>query len=314
MDIVHTPVLLKAVLDTLVPRSERPFMLDGTLGEGGHAEAFLSRYPSLRLLGLDADPEILKTSRERLSRFGDRVAIENVFSFDYLETYPNDLPQPDLMLFDLGISMFHYEKSGRGFAFRTDEPLDMRISPSLPRTAADIVNESAESALADLIFQNGEERYSRGIARAIIRERSIAPIRTSGRLAEVVASAVPAAYRRGPIHPATRTFQALRIAVNGELDRLPVLLERAVGLLAPGGRVGVITFHSLEDRIVKRFFAEKGKDSRSSPGEPESGFMKVLNIVTKKPIVAEEAEILSNPSSRSAKLRVAEKLPQGIAS
>ncbi|MBQ9627389.1 MAG: 16S rRNA (cytosine(1402)-N(4))-methyltransferase RsmH, partial [Treponema sp.] len=255
---VHTPVLLAECLEELSPRGEpyeeNAFMIDSTLGEGGHSEAFLKMYPGLKICGLDADKAIQARARERLSVFGDRMSFYNGWFNDFYSNYPQDLPRPNLILFDLGISIFHYELSGRGFSFRNDEPLDMRLDPSKGRSAADIVNESSERDLADLIYLYGEEKLSRRIAKSIVDARASARIESSAALAQIISDAVGGRYAREKIHPATRTFQALRIAVNDELGHLPRALFDAFNDLAVGGKMGVITFHSLEDRIVKNFF------------------------------------------------------------
>jgi 16S rRNA (cytosine1402-N4)-methyltransferase len=209
----------------------------------------------------------------------------------------------------LGVSFFHHEKSGRGFSFRYDEKLDMRIDTSTGISAADLIARYPEKDLADLIYANGEERYSRRIAKAVAEAKSNGAIGSSAVLAEIVEGAVPPAYRNGPMHPATRTFQALRIAVNGELSRLPDLLRAAFRILEPGGRTGVISFHSLEDRIVKNFFREKNRDCICPPEAPicKCGGQRELTILTGKGIKPGEEEIRRNPPSRSARFRAVEK-------
>jgi 16S rRNA (cytosine1402-N4)-methyltransferase len=315
VDFVHTPVLLEEVIQYLAPRNAGELMWDATLGEGGHAFAFLSRFPDLRLIGIDADAEIQRTARERLSEFGNRVGFYTGWSHDFFAEagVASDATgvsaRPDTILIDLGVSSFHYEKSGRGFSFRKDEPLDMRIGTGRGPSAAELVARLSERELADLIYQNAEERYSRRIARAIVEARRHGAITGSLALAELVRAAVPRqGYGRG-MHPATRTFQALRIAVNGELERLPELLEKALAALKPGGRLGVISFHSGEDRIVKNFFRDRSRGSISDVEEPivKDGGQRVLKLLTRKPVVPAEEEIRSNPPSRSAKLRVVEK-------
>jgi 16S rRNA (cytosine1402-N4)-methyltransferase len=310
MDIVHTPVLLEECVQYLAPRSDGELMVDATLGEGGHSFAFLTRFPTLKIIGVDADPAIQAVARERLALFGDRIHFYNGWSHDFFADLPADIKRPDTVLIDLGISLFHYEKSGRGFSFRKDEPLDMRIDPSSPRSAADLVATLSEKNLADLIFNFAEERLSRRIAHAIVAARARGRIETTASLAAIIDSAVPAAYRRGPIHPATRTFQALRIAVNGELDRLLELLEAALRALDGGGRLGVITFHSLEDRIVKNFFREKNKDCTCPVEAPRCTCKgrRSVTILTRKAIGPSEDEARRNPPSRSAKFRAVEKV------
>ena len=258
MEIVHTPVLLRECLDFLSPVGEpyekNAFMIDSTLGEGGHTNAFLSKYPELKICGVDADSVIQQRAKERLSCFGDRIRFFNGWFNDFYSSYPAEMPKPDLILFDLGISVFHYEKSNRGFSFRYDETLDMRLNENGTVSAFDIVNSYSEKDLADLIFLYGEEKLSRRIASAIVEARSVSEISSSKSLAEIIYNCVPEKYRHGAIHPATRTFQALRIAANDELGHLPKALFDAFNCLNVGGKMGVITFHSLEDRIVKNFF------------------------------------------------------------
>ncbi|HOX32274.1 MAG TPA: 16S rRNA (cytosine(1402)-N(4))-methyltransferase RsmH [Spirochaetales bacterium] len=319
---VHVPVMLEEVLGFLEPPRPESLMLDCTLGEGGHAEAFLGRYPGLRYLGLDADPEIQAKARERLAPFAGRVEFRLGY-FDELLAAMGEggepAPRPDLVLFDLGVSMHHFVEAGRGFAYSSDEPLDMRLSPEAPRSAAELLAEEGEEEIARVIFEYGEERLSRRIARAIVEARRSGPVATSGRLAELVRAAVPPSYRHGRIHPATRTFQALRIAVNDELGRAERGIARAAGLLAPGGTMAVISFHSLEDRIVKRLFrALAGKaipGSIPGPAEPipQVGGAGSFELVTKKPVEPSGEEAARNPASRSAKLRVIRKLGDDVA-
>jgi 16S rRNA (cytosine1402-N4)-methyltransferase len=314
--------MLDEVLAYLVPQRSGSLLADCTLGEGGHAQAFLERYPELRCIGIDADRRIQARARERLARFGERAGFLSGYFDEILAEWAGGAP--DLVLFDLGISMYHFAEAERGFGWGKDEPLDMRLSDEAPRSAAEILATEREEELARLIFEYGEERFSRRIAGAIVEARRKATIATSGRLAELVTAAVPASYRHGRIHPATRTFQALRIAVNDELGRAERGIRLAVGLLAPKGRIGVISFHSLEDRIAKNVFRElagKGNPAASSipgrhrpiseAGERESG--PCLELVTKKPIEPSAEEIARNPASRSAKLRVARKIGPGKA-
>jgi 16S rRNA (cytosine1402-N4)-methyltransferase len=306
--IVHQPVLLKEVMSLLVPPADGGLFVDATLGEGGHTLAFLQHYPRLSVIGVDADPVILAAARERLQPFADRVRFVNSWYSDFFADYAEPAA-PDLVLMDLGISMYHFEGSGRGFSFSRDEDLDMRLSPGLAMSAADIVNTSGASELAGILHSFGEERFARQIAARLVREREHGPITTSSRLAALVAAAVPPSHRHGRIHPATRTFQALRIAVNRELEQIEAGLADAIRVLAPEGRVGVISFHSLEDRIVKRTFREKSRDCTCPPEWPicQCGGKSELRLLTTKPLTASEEELSSNPASRSAKLRVAQK-------
>ena len=296
MQILHYPVMHEEVLSSLpLEQDKNTILIDCTTGEGGHTSLFLSKYPNLTVIGLDRDKEIQKKAIERLKPFSNRFIPVNTWFDTYLEEAESE--SANAILFDLGISMFHYEESMRGFSFRKDEKLDMRLDSSQSLSAKTIVNEYPETELANVIYRYGEERYSRRIARAIVEARKDSKIESSDVLASIIFSAVPKEYRYGRIHPATRTFQALRIEVNKELDRISPALDNAIRVLKPGGRVAVITFHSLEDRIVKWFFKDEEKKSDSR-----------IRILTKKPIVPGEKECIENAPSRSAKLRVVEKV------
>ena len=314
MKIVHTPVLLQECLDYLSPVGEayenNALMIDSTLGEGGHTFNFLSKYPNLTVIGVDADKNIQAKARERLSQFGERIHFYNGWFDDFYNNYPSEYEKPNLVLFDLGISVYHYEESERGFSFRYDEKLDMRLNPDREKSAADLVNELTEEKLANLIYLYGEEKLSRRIAHAIVTARQGGRIESSKSLAQIIWDAVPANYRYGNIHPATRTFQALRIAVNGELERLPRSLHAAFGCLKEGGKMGVITFHSLEDRIVKNYFRNLGKKCVCPPeiAKCRCGGKQCAEILTRKPVEPGVEEIKVNSPSRSAKLRVVRKL------
>lgn len=314
MEIVHTPVLLNECMQWLSPEGEpyehNALMIDSTLGEGGHTYNFLKRYEGLSVVGLDADKVIQAKAKERLSEFGERVHFFNGWFNDFYSNYPEEYDKPNLILFDLGISVFHYEKSERGFSFRYDEKLDMRLNENSDKSAADLVNELPEEKLADLIYLYGEEKLSRRIAHAIVNARNGGRIESSKALAEIIWDAVPANYRYGNIHPATRTFQALRIAVNSELKRLPSALQAAFNDLKIGGKMGVITFHSLEDRIVKNYFRNLGKQCVCPPEVAvcRCGGEACAEILTRKPVCPTEEEIKMNSPSRSAKLRVIRKL------
>jgi len=310
MEVIHTPVLLEETIKYLAPRKTGELMIDANVGEGGHSNAFLSQFPELKVIALDADAEIMKTAKERLARFGDRIQFYSGWSQDFFAEYPGDFKRPDTILMDLGISLFHYEKSGRGFSFRYDEKLDMRIDTSSGFGAAELIARLCEKELADLIYANSGERYSRRIAKAVAEAKQNSAVTSSAVLAEIVERAVPPVYRNGPFHPATKTFQALRIAVNGELSRLEDLLGAAFRLLEPGGRMGVISFHSLEDRIVKNFFREKNRDCICPPEAPicKCGGQRELTILTGKGISPGEEEIRRNPPSRSARFRAIEKI------
>jgi len=292
-------------------------MIDATLGEGGHSLEFLSRFPDLSVTGIDADSSVMEVAKQRLSGFGSRIRFFRGRSQDFFSGYfspaaGENQKRPDTILVDLGVSLFHYEKSGRGFSFRKDEELDMRIDPSRGVSAAELLARMPEKEIADILFNNAGERYSRRIAKVIVQERGRGVVSTTAALTELVERAVPAAYRHGPIHPATRTFQALRIAVNGELSGLPELLEGALEILEPMGRLGIISFHSLEDRIVKNFFKMKNRNCTCPPEAPSCvcGGRRAVNILTRKGVVAGEEEVKMNPPSRSARLRVAEKMAE----
>ena len=291
----HVPVLTAEVLQQLRPEGGGLFV-DCTVGLGGHAAALLAA-GATRLIGLDRDRDALTRARETLAPWGERVELIHA---DY-RSLPDVLdarqaPLVDGALADLGVSSMQFDEPGRGFSFQRDEPLDMRMDRSQGDTAADLVARSTEEDLANVIFQYGEERFSRRIARALVDARRETPIDTTGALAAIVRRVVP---RRGymRIDPATRTFQALRIWVNRELDGLDCFLESAVTRLRAGGRLAVITFHSLEDRIVKHTFRALAQRDGS-----------VLRVLTKKPIVPDEDEVRRNPRARSAKLRAAERI------
>jgi 16S rRNA (cytosine1402-N4)-methyltransferase len=307
MEAVHTPVLPEEVVQYLAPPESGGFGVDATLGEGGHAAWFLKRFPSFCLAGVDADEEILSRAKERLAFYGGRIRFFNCWAGDFFSAYPSELPRPDRILFDLGISLYHYEVSRRGFSFRQDEFLDMRLDTSDGKTAVELIAGLTEKELADIIYKNAEERYSRRIAAAIKKQW---PVTTTYALAGIVAASVPAKYRRGPIHPATRTFQAIRMAVNDEAEKLSAMLESALCVLKTGGRMGVISFHSGEDRLVKRFFRSRSRDYLPAEEAPinRGGSVCTVRILTPKPVTAGEEERRSNPPCRSAKFRAVEKI------
>jgi 16S rRNA (cytosine1402-N4)-methyltransferase len=301
----HLPVLYQEIIHALQPSSPGRYV-DCTLGAGGHAAGILAAgAPSALLLGLDVDPQALALARERLASFGDRARLIHE-SYARLSEVLVEIgwSTVDGVLLDLGLSSMQLDTPLRGFSFTEDAPLDMRFDPRKERTAANLVNEMDETELADIIFRYGEERNSRRIARAIVRAR---PLKTTQELAAVVAGASRVSGGRR-IHPATRTFQALRIAVNGELDALRAVLPQAVKALDRGGRLAVISFHSLEDRIVKDFVRNESRTEVPQPGQQAEGRPARLRPVTRKPITPSEAEIASNRRARSAKLRVAERI------
>jgi 16S rRNA (cytosine1402-N4)-methyltransferase len=309
----HTPVLVQSI-DSMFDLAAGPFhFVDATLGEGGYAEYFLSRYPGLTYTGVDADSAILERAKVRLSGFGNRIHYFNMWFTDFFRNFRRlDLARPDRILFDLGISKYHYEKGERGFSFQVDEPLDMRLDAKTKITATEIVNTWSVGKLTDIFSEFGEEtRFARVIARKIEWARQEKPIRTTFELVKVIKSALPPKVRyQRHIHPATKCFQALRIAVNNELANLKAVLETAFDALNGKGRLAVIAYHSLEDRIVKRFFREKNKACTCPENWPicQCDGEKEVNLLTRKPVMADEAEVASNPSSRSARLRICEKL------
>lgn len=302
----HLSVLYQEIIHALQPRPAGRYV-DGTLGAGGHARGILEACaPDGRLLGLDVDPQALALARETLAPYGERAQLVQA-SYETFAVQLSALgwDAVDGVILDLGASSMQFDRPERGFSFLQDGPLDMRFGPSAPHNAADLVNEWDERELADLIFRYGEERDSRRIARAIVKAR---PLHTTRELAAVIEAAAP---RRGAhIHPATRTFQALRIAVNEELAAVANTLPQVVAALRPGGRLAVISFHSLEDRIVKDFFREQARALVNPPYEQLYAVERpaILKEITRKPIVSSQEEIKGNPRARSAKLRVAEKL------
>ncbi len=281
--------------------------MDATLGAGGHAWGILTAAsPNGELLGLDLDPQALEIASQRLDVFRGRVTLVQA-SFTTLSAQLEKLgwKQVQGIVIDLGVSSMQLDRPERGFSFQAEGALDMRFSPDQPLSAADLVNGSSEQQLADLIWRYGEEPQARRIARAIVQAR---PLHTTLQLAEIVRRA--AGSHRQRIHPATRTFQALRIAVNAELDAIEDVLPQAVQALEPGGKLAVISFHSLEDRIVKQFFRRESRDCICPPGQPvcTCGHKASLKELTRHPVEASDAEVAENPRARSARLRVAEKI------
>ncbi len=304
----HVPVLLEEVLEGLAIRQGGVY-LDGTIGWGGHALQILQRYEGTHVIGMDRDGEALEAASRRLADYGDRVRLFHSDFRRLVEVLDEaGIGLVDGVLMDLGVSSMQLEDAGRGFSFSQDGPLDMRMNPESGVTAYEIVNTWDQKDLASLIFKYGEEKRSRSIASAIVRERDAAPITSTLRLAELI-SAVPGMSRVRNIHPATRTFQALRIEVNDELNAVKQVIPVSVKRLAPGGRLAIISFHSLEDRIVKRSFKELQNPCQCPKEFPECrcGRVSAGRVLTKRPVVPAEGEIRVNPRSRSAKLRVFEK-------
>lgn len=311
----HMPVLLEEVLAGLQPRPGGVY-IDGTVGAGGHSAAIMSLAESGRLLGLDVDPTALRLAGERLRSYIEAGQVALVRSnFERLDEVAEaeGFGEADGVLLDLGVSSMQLDTAERGFSFRAEGPLDMRLDPDGPQTAADLVNTLPEGELANLIYKYGEEPQSRRIARRIVEARGRSPIETTSQLEAIVYGALGgrvAGRTRNPIHPATKTFQALRIAVNEELRLLERGLEAAVRVLKPGGRLAVISFHSLEDRIVKHFIRQEQKGCICPPELPTCvcGRQPTLKAIKSKPTEASPGEARSNPRSRSARLRVAERI------
>ena len=302
----HRPVLMEETLAALDIRPEGVY-LDGTAGGGGHAFAVASRLTTGRLIALDRDPDAVREASRRLEGLPAVVVQANFTAMDRV-LRELDVEAVDGILLDIGVSSHQLDAPERGFSYHHDAPLDMRMSQSGP-TAADLVNTLSEQELADVFFRYGEEKFSRPIARAIGREREKEPIVTTGRLAEIIKNAVPAAARRDG-HPARQVFQALRIAVNGELDCLSTALDTDFGCLKDGGRLAVITFHSLEDRMVKQRFAAWRQGCICPPDFPVCvcGRTPAAELVLRKPAQASRIELEENPRSRSAKLRCIRRL------
>ena len=301
----HVPVLFREVMQGLEPRSGGRY-IEATVGLGGHAQGILERSsPDGRLLAVDRDPEALRHALEKLSAYRHRVVFVQAQHVNLGEVArQKGFGRAEGILFDLGVSSLQLADPRRGFSFKEEGPLDMRMGPDAEVTAEDIVNTWPEKKLARIIYEYGQERYARRVARAICARR---PLHTTLELASLVARSVG---HGGRIHPATRTFQALRIAVNGELDSLRSALPQALDLLAPGGRLAVTSFHSLEDRIVKRFMIRESSGCICPPYVQQCvcGHEATLKRLTKKPIRPTEEEVARNPRSRSARLRVAVRL------
>jgi 16S rRNA (cytosine1402-N4)-methyltransferase len=311
----HVPVLLSRCLDLLAPALDRtdPVHVDATVGLGGHAEAVLAAHPTVRLVGLDRDPEALQRSRERLAPYADRVQLAHAVYDELPEVLARlQLRTVDSVLFDLGVSSMQLDEPSRGFSYARDAPLDMRMDPTRGITAADVVNTYSAAELTRVLRTYGEERFAPRIAAAIVRERQRQPLTSSARLAELVRQAVPAPARRTGGHPAKRTFQALRIEVNGELSALESALPAAIGALSLGGRIVVLSYHSLEDRIVKQAFAARARSTApvDLPVLPP-GTGPTLRLLTKGAEVPSQDEIEANPRAASAKLRAAERIDPG---
>ena len=307
---LHQPVLCAEVVRFLSPLTGKT-LVDGTLGLGGHTEALLQADATVQVIGVDRDAEALALATERLAAFGLRFrAIHG--NFRQLDEYLDavDIPEVDGLLLDIRVSSLQLDAEERGFSFRQDGPLDMRMNRQASETAADWVHRATESQLTDVIYRFGEERYGRKIAHAIIRARESGRIESTGQLADIVRKAVPAKYDHRRLDPATRTFQAIRMYLNDELGSLEAGLDVGFKRLAVGGMFVVISFHSLEDRIVKQFFREKARACVCPPKMPECVCGKEVEaeVLTKRPLTATPDELATNPRSRSAKLRAAVRL------
>ncbi len=306
----HIPVMPAEVLEALRPHPDGRY-IDGTAGGGGHTTLLEQSAPDGQVLAIDTDPQALARIAERLKEplaAGRLVLAQGNFARLKSIAEKAGFRQVDGLLLDLGFSSDQLADRERGFSFTGDAPLDMRFDPTTPTTAADLVNTLSETELADLIWRYGEERRSRQIARRIVQARARQPITRTTELARLAATGVPG--HPGGIHPATRTFQALRIAVNDELKHLEEALPQAIDLLAPGGRLAIISFHSLEDRIVKRYLQTEARDCICPPRAPVCicGHQARVRLITSHPLLASPAEQQQNPRARSAKLRVAERL------
>lgn len=306
----HISVLLQECLDGLNIKPDGIY-IDGTLGGAGHSSQIAKRLTTGRLIGIDRDPVALKAAGERLSPYGDRVTLVHSNFCRMAEVVKElGLPGVDGILLDLGVSSPQLDEVSRGFSYMADAPLDMRMNGKDALTAREVVNTWPQEELRRILWNYGEERYAPQIAAAICRRREESPIETTLELVDVIRSAMPASALREKQHPAKRTFQAIRIAVNDELGSVEKAMEAAIPLLNPGGRLAVITFHSLEDRIVKLAMAEAAKGCTCPPQFPVCvcGKKPIVKLISRKPIVATPEELEANPRSRSAKLRVCEKL------
>jgi 16S rRNA (cytosine1402-N4)-methyltransferase len=317
----HVPVLLQRCLELLTPALDRPnpVHVDATVGLGGHAEAVLAANPAVRLIGLDRDPAALRRSQERLAPYGDRVRLQHAVYDQLPEVLERlELDTVDSVLFDLGVSSMQLDEPERGFSYSRDAALDMRMDPTSGITAADVVNTYPAADLTRILRRYGEERFAARIAAAIVRERGRSLLRSSARLAELVRESVPAPARRTGGHPAKRTFQALRIEVNGELAALDAAIPRAIEALSLGGRIVVLSYHSLEDRIVKHALAARARVEApiDLPVIPP-GAGPTLRLLTRGAELPSADEVEANPRAASVKLRAAERIdpdaPSGLA-
>lgn len=314
---VHEPVMRDRIVELLRPALQRPgaVYVDGTLGLAGHAISVLTACPEARLIGIDRDPDAHAVARERLGDLAERATLVQAV-YDELPDVLEDLGVPEVhgILLDLGLSSLQIDRTERGFAYRVDAPLDMRMNPTTGVTAADVLNTYPQQDLARILARYGEERFADRIARAIVAERDREPFERSGRLVEVISAAIPAAARHSGGHPAKRTFQALRIEVNRELAALEGVLPAAIDALAVGGRIAVLSYHSIEDRLVKRALAAKATDRapRALPVVPDN-LKAELTLLTRGAERPTPAETATNPRAASARLRAAERTKEAAA-
>ena len=309
MEFSHRSVLLDECIEGLAIRPDGIYV-DGTAGGGGHSFAIASRLQNGRLIAIDRDEAAIRAAGERLSPLGERATVVRSNFYEVAQVLDDlQIEKIDGFLLDLGVSSHQFDEAERGFSYRNDAPLDMRMDRRQQKSAFEVVNTYSEEALKRILFEYGEERFSGRIAARIVRERENAPIRTTFELSELIKAAMPAAARDGG-HPAKRSFQAIRIEVNGELDVIAPAIESAVSRMRKGGRIAIITFHSLEDRIVKQAFAKLATGCTCPKSLPVCvcGNQPKIRLVSKKPILPSDLELSENPRSHSAKLRVAEKL------
>lgn len=308
--VIHKPVMVSEVMELLSPK-DGGIYVDATLGLGGYTEAIFQIAPYAKVIGFDVDPNAIREAKGRLEQFSDQVIYINE-NFSLIDTVLSGLgvDEVDGIVADLGVSSYQIEESGRGFSFTRDEPLDMRMDPRLKVTAEELVNKSSEQELTAIIKEYGEEKWAKKIARNIVRARESRPISSSLELAGIVSASIPRKFHPRNIHPATRTFQAIRIAVNKELDNLRVFLTKSPFLLKRGGRIVVVSFHSLEDRIVKAEFKRLSSPCTCPPRLPACvcGKKSVLKILTPSPIKPSMEEAIENKRARSAKLRAGERI------
>lgn len=309
MEFKHYSVMLSETIDALNIKSGGIYA-DGTLGGGGHSHELLSRAENVRLIGIDQDTDAISAAKERLAEFGNKVTYVND-NFKNINSVLDGLcvDKIDGMVLDLGVSSYQLDNAERGFSYMQSAPLDMRMNQNAKMSAYDVVNTYSEDALTDIFYRYGEENWSRRVAKFIVDRRE-KPLETTGELAEIIRAAIPQAARKDTLHPEKRIFQAIRIEVNGELEILKAAICDIIGRLKSGGRLAVITFHSLEDRIVKQAFSELARGCNCPSDFPVCvcGKKPEIKIITKKPILPSERELEENSRSKSAKLRVAEKL------